>query len=330
MSDQVLTEEEKDALVEGVESGEVEVQTGAGAVYASVTSFDVAPRNRIVTNSFPRLQSMNRKLAGDVAKTGSVLLNAKIDVSPGPLSTSTWGEFCESADETALIFEFSAAPLEGSAAMHMQATPVQNIVETFYGGSKENPPRHEIEGFTRGEMNVVSLFCSEVLKGIARTWQSLIELQPETVGVHQSTDVVEVVDNGATVIHCEFTLHLGEDQHRFFVVWPTQMLAALLPVLEGAKRERDAAEDARWEQVIRDRVPRATVDVSTRVGSAQMTLRDVAALEAGDIIDLDNPRRGTVFAGNVPVLEGNFGVHDGRYAIETTRWLSHEQRAGAS
>lgn len=322
MNDQVLTDEEKDALVEGVENGDVEVQTGDGPRYASVAEFEISPRNRIVTNSYPRLQSLNRKLAGFVTKAASILLNDKVEVYPGPVLTCTWGEFTETATESALIVECAATPLEGAAAIHVQSAAIRHIVETFYGGSKENPPRHEIDGFTRGEMNVIRLFSAEVLKGIADTWQSLIEMDAKVDGVHQSTDVVDVIESGATIICSEFSLHIGEDEHRFHVVWPLATLSSLLPVLEGAKRERDAAEDSRWEEVIRARVPEASVGVSSRIGHARMSLRDVAALQAGDIIDIENPRIGTVFAKDVAVLEGRFGVHDGCYAIEATRWLT--------
>lgn len=323
MNDQVLTDEEKDALVEGVANGDVEVQTGDGKRYASVSVFEISPRNRIVTNSFPRLQSLNRNLAGFIAEAASILLNDRVDVFPGAVRTTTWGEFTETATEPSLIVEFSAAPLEGAAAVHVQSGAVRHIVETFYGGSRDNPPRHAIDGFTRGEVNVIRLFSAEVLKGIADTWRSLMPIDAKIAGVHQNTDVVEVIESGASVITSEFSLHLGDDEHRFHVVWPLVTLTPLLPVLEGAKRERDAGEDSRWEQVIRARVPEASVDVSSRIGHARMSLRDVAALKAGDIIDIENPRLGTVFARNVPVLEGRFGVHDGCYAIEATRWLTH-------
>ena len=64
--------------------------------------------------------------------------------------------------------------------------------------------------------------------------------------------------------------------------------------------------------------------ISSGVGKARMTLREVAELLPGDIINISNPSKGTVFAKQVPILEGRFGVHDGRYAMETTRWLEPE------
>ncbi len=52
-----------------------------------------------------------------------------------------------------------------------------------------------------------------------------------------------------------------------------------------------------------------------------MTLGEVASLGPGDVMNISNPKKSTISASKVPILEGRFGVHDGRYAIETTNWL---------
>ena len=64
--------------------------------------------------------------------------------------------------------------------------------------------------------------------------------------------------------------------------------------------------------------------ISSRVGKSKMTVGGVAALEPGDIIDIDNPRLSTLFIKHVPLLNGRFGVHEGKYAIEATDWLGPE------
>ena len=53
MTDPVLTDDEKGALLEGMSSGEVEVHSNRGPTYASVTDFEIGPRSRITTNSYP-------------------------------------------------------------------------------------------------------------------------------------------------------------------------------------------------------------------------------------------------------------------------------------
>lgn len=330
MTDQVLTDDEKDALLDGVESGEVEVQSIGGPKYAAVMPFEIKPRDRIVTNSFPRLQNINRKFAASISNTASQFLNDKVEVTVGELTYGTWGDFAEQSTEAAAIFEFSPKPLEGTAVVHIQATVVNLIVEKFYGGSNEHEPRDQSEGFTRGEMNVVTLFCEDMLASLNDAWQALIGLAPEKVDIHQSTDMVEIVDNGANVIATEFQFCIGEDQQLLHIVWPTATITPLMPIFEGHKADRDAVEDDRWEQVIRSRVPEANIEINSCVGNSQLSLRSIAKLEPGDIIDIENPRKGVVFADDVPVLEGRFGVHDGCYAIEATRWLSSDQATDAA
>ncbi len=324
MTDQVLSDEEKDALLDGVEKGDVEVQSASGPTYANVQPFVVSPRNHIVTNSFPRLQSMNRKLGAWIGKSAQHLLNERFEAESGELVTPTWGEFREEWVEPAVLFEFKASPLEGSGVIVVGRSAVLPIVERFYGGSDDNPPRHDAEGFTRGEMNVVALFCQEILKGIEETWTPIIDLETNSEEIYQSTDVVDLIEDGEHVIACEFLLTTGEEPQSLHVVWPMTMIASLVPVLEGQKRDRDAAEDARWESAIRGRVPEARINVDSCVGTARLSLRRIARLEVGDVIDLDNPRKGTVYTNDVAVLEGRFGVHDGCFAIEATRWLTNQ------
>ena len=323
MTDQVLSDEEKDALLEGVEKGEVEVQSASGPTYATVQPFVVSPRNHIVTNSFPRLQSMNRKLGAWIGKAAQHVLNERFEAASGDISTPTWGEFREQWVEPAVLFEFQASPLEGSAVIVVGRSAVLPIVERFYGGSDDNPPRHDAEGFTRGEMNVVALFCKEILKGIEETWTPIIDLEASQAEIYQSTDVVDLIEDGEQVIVCDFELSAGDERQALHIVWPMTMIASLLPVLEGQKRDRDAAEDARWENAIRNRVPEASINVDSCIGTARLSLRRIAKLEVGDVIDLENPRKGTVLTNDVAVLEGRFGIHDGCYAIEATRWLTN-------
>ncbi|HNP34423.1 MAG TPA: FliM/FliN family flagellar motor switch protein [Woeseiaceae bacterium] len=325
MNDQLISDDEKNALLEGVERGDIEVQSRGGSRYAQVDTFVIASRNCIVSNSFPRLQKLNRNLAGTFGKSVSALLNEKVDVLPGNLDVCTWGEFLGRSRSTAVLFEFSASPMSGSGVVFVEAELVRHLVETFYGGSKIPSAPQNAAGFTQGERNVTALYCEELLRAVVASWQGLADLEARRVGVHQSTDIIEVLETGAEIVACQFETQLGESSFPFYLVWPAAMLEPFIPVLEGQKQTRDPAEDARWEQVLRSRVPEAKVALTSCTGSAHLSLRKVAQLAVGDIIDLEMPRKGTVFAGHVPVLEGHFGVHDGRYAIEAGQWLTNER-----
>lgn len=321
MSDPILTDDEKNALLEGVRSGAIEVQSAHGPRYAEVRPFEIGARSRIVTNSYPRLSQLNLQLAGRMRKQTEQLIAAETSIAPTGIDTCTFGEFVEQTVRgRALILEFRAPPLEGSGLVYLDAPAVGYLVEAFFGGDANEASRSSENPFTPGEKSVAVLFADELLATIAELWQPLIDLQTERVSVRDSSDIIDSVDAGDIVIATAFEIRFGDDACSFHVVWPQPMIASLIPVFDGQKRERDQAEDLRWQKAIRSRLPNSVVRISSQVGRARMTLRDVATLEAGDVIDIDDPRDGTVYVGRVPVLDGRFGVFERRFAMQAIAW----------
>ncbi len=321
MTDKVLTDEEKDALLEGVATGEVEVQSSTGPAYAAVQSFEIPARSRLESNSFPRLQRLNARVANDISRLAEQLVSTEVEVAPLGIDACQYGEFCERAAGLALNVEFNAEPLEGSGIIVLNADLVGQMVEAFYGGV-DNETIHQVsEFFTPGEISVASLFGKAVIETVEEAWRPVMATQHRLVATHQNSDIIEGFDTSDRVVCADFEIRFLKHTQTFQIVWPVAMLAPLLPVFEGQKRERDPAQDALWERALRSRLVDSAVDISSRVGRTRMPLGDVARLAPGDVIDIDNPRLSTVFVKQVPILAGHFGVHEGKYAIEATEWL---------
>lgn len=321
MSDPVLTDEEKGALLEGMSRGEVEVHSSKGSSYADVREFEIAPRSRLRTNSYPRLQSLNRQFAGRMSKQVELLLNVDSKVTFTSAANSSYSNASDTGGSLSLIVEFLPKPLPGSAFITLSSTTVGDLVEMFYGGHSNDPADHEPEFFTPGEISVATLFGEAVLSVIADVWAPMADFVPEMAATHLSTGVIDSVDGGDGVIQCEFNLQFGDKQRRFDILWPLATVASLLPVFDGQKRDRDPAEDARWRQALRSSVTDSIVRIASDVGHTRMTLREIADMKPGDVIAIGNPKEGTVSAQEVPVLAGRFGIHDGHYAVETMNWL---------
>ncbi len=329
MSDPVLTQEEKGALLEGMSSGEVEVHSNKGPTYAEVTAFEIGPRSRLKTNSYPRLQSLNRQFASRVSKQVELLLNVDSKVTFISTATSSYSAACENGEGLSLVVEFLPKPLDGSAFIALSSEAVGDLVETFYGGHSNDPADHQPEFFTPGEVSVAALFGEAVLAVVAEVWAPMAKFEPSIAGTHLSTGVVDSIDGGDAVIQCEFSLEFGDKQRNFNVLWPVTTIASLLPVFDGQKRDRDPAKDDRWQRSLRSGVTDSIVRICSDVGHTRMTLREVADLAPGDVINIGNPKEGTVSASDVPILAGRFGVHDGQYAVETMNWLESKNGSTA-
>lgn len=329
MTDKIISDDEKEALLDGVATGAVEVQSNAGPVYAEVSPFEIPERSKLVSNSFPRLQRLNERVASSASKLVEQLVSAETEILPVDVETCTYGEFAEHNSSRSVMVEFSAEPLEGSGLVTLGANLVSHLVEAFYGGIDNETPAPVGEFFTRGEVSVATLFGKTLTSTIADVWRPLMDTEHKHVKTHQNTDIVEGFDTSDNMVVAKFSVEFLKQQDVFTIAWPISMLGPLLPVFEGQKRERDPVQDALWERSLRSRLTDSIVGISSRVGYNRMTLGAVAKLAPGDVIDIDDPTLSTIFVKQVPVLKGHFGVHEGKYSVEATSWLGLETQVRA-
>jgi len=320
MTDPIISDEEKDALLDGVESGDVAVQVDGESTAAVVKEFELPPRSRIVSNSYPRLTVLNQQLGVRAGRELEGLLGAEVSMHSTGIDVLA---FTETGDlSQTVILEFTAPPLGGPALVMLGASLLGQLVEAFFGGSVDNPPHVGEDGFSAGELKVAELFSRELLAVLADTWHSFEQLTPELHGVRQEADVVEILDPGEELLVCNFDIEfLGEPQY-LRIAWPKTTLGPLLPALEGQKRERNPADDARWNQSLRTTVTDSVVQVSSEIASAELSLREIVDLKPGDVIAIDDPRSGRILAADRAIIKGRFGVHDGCYAMEAQTWIT--------
>lgn len=321
MTEPVLTDDEKNALLDGVSSGAIEVHSGDGQKYADVQPFEVGPHARIRKNSYPRLQVLNQQLANRVANYCGSALNCEVTITPDPVSIRSYGDHCGRFPDLSAVTVFEAAPLEGPGLIVLEASAINELVEAFFGGTGNDSATKSSDTFSAGELAVCRLFSNAILSMIQEVWEPIVAITADRKSTEIGTDLVEGIGDSDTVIGSRFEMNFGETNTAFSLLLPLTMIGPLVPVFDGQKRERDAAEDARWEKAIRQSLPDAVVQLDAVVGKAQLPLGSIAGLQPGDVIKIEDPRNAIVLAGNVQVLQGRFGVIAGRNAIETTGWI---------
>ena len=321
MTDPVLTEDEKNALLDGVQSGEIEVHSSLGPTLASVTPFEIGPRSRIVKDSFPRLQLLNQQVADRLKKRTEQLLQCEISVVPRGISLRSYGEFCEQLAGPSAVTIFKAAPLSGQALIVMEPGMVRHLVDTFFGGTGSESDSENTGNFTPGELSVSRLFANVILSTIKEVWASLYTISPDQVESEATIDVVDIVAESDAVLGTEFEVSTAAKDGVFRVLWPEEMIEPLLPAFDGQKIDRDIAEDNRWRASISRRVADSVVNLTANVGHSQMKLGSLVSLTPGDVLNIEDPQQAMLMAKHVPLMRGRFGVHRGQNAVEAIDWL---------
>ena len=63
MADEILSQEEIDALLHGVDDGDIETESDDGSENSDFTSYDLTSQDRIVRGRMPTLELINERFA---------------------------------------------------------------------------------------------------------------------------------------------------------------------------------------------------------------------------------------------------------------------------
>lgn len=323
-NDPVLSKDEVGALLEGVESGEVEVHSASGPHLASVRPFELPSRSRLATKRYPRLEQLNERLAECLTHRVEHALQCSVGLSFRETVSTNLESLPERTQHPIVAVQFSATPLKGDGALLLEADLLNQLVERYFGGETDSASAKDGR-FTAGEIRVAESFCRLILDNLKDVWQPFLALEPALVKTESGLALLDIAADSAMVLKSSFDISFAERDSAVHLVMPHAMLEAHLQYLKGIDRTVDPARDQAWSEVIRTTLTDIGVGLTATVGNVEMSLRDLVRLAPGDVIPIDDPKTATIHAQGVPLIQARFGVHAGRNAVEARRWLGRRK-----
>ncbi len=309
----ILSQDEIDALLHGVSDGEVETETDAGLPPGRIQSYDLASQDRIVRGRMPALEMINERFARLFRDTLSALLHCDVEITVSGVQMLKFAEYSHSLFVPTCMNLVQAPPLRGTALFVFEPRLVFALVDTFFGGGRFESKIDNRE-FTPTELRVVRKALDGAFADLAKSWKPVLparfqfqstEINPQFANVAEPTDVI-VVNS--------FRIEMGGRGGDFQVSFPYAMLEPLRVAGDGNVKRGEA--DARWQRVIRERLKESEVEISSILTETSISLRELNALKPGDVIPIDLPDLVVVEAESVPVFHGKFGICNGNRSIK--------------
>jgi flagellar motor switch protein FliM len=94
------------------------------------------------------------------------------------------------------------------------------------------------------------------------------------------------------------------------------LLAPVRETLAADGGQTTLRKQEAWAPVLTTALQDAELDTRAILAQAQISLRELVRLSPGDIIPIEPPQQVTLFAGDVPLYRGRFGVSQGRNALK--------------
>ncbi|AOV16638.1 flagellar motor switch protein FliM [Acidihalobacter aeolianus] len=311
----VLSQEEIDALLHGVDSGDVDTSPDEAAP-GQAREYDLTSQERIVRGRMPTLEMINERFARHVRISLFNMLRFAPEISVKNIRILKFSEYLRGLFVPTSLNLTRIRPLRGTALVVLDPQLVFIVVDNFFGGDGRFRAKIEGRDFTPTEMRVVKMVLDLCYKDMQEAWAPVMPLNFEYLNSEVNPQFANIVSPTEVVVVSTFHIELeggGGDLH---VTMPYSMIEPIRDVLDAGIQSDRSEVDDRWLRALRSEVAEAPVEVVGTLAETELTLRDVLRMKSGDIIPFDMPKSVSLRCEGLTVLRGRFGTHRGYNAVQ--------------
>lgn len=324
----LLSQDEIDALLHGVDSGAVETEN-EGNYDGVARSFDFASQDRIVRGRMPTLEMINERFARHFRISIFNMLRRTPEISVAGVQMVKFSEYLHSLFVPTSLNIVRIRPLRGSALCVIDPKLVFIAVDNYFGGSGRHA---KIEGreFSPTETRVIQIILNQAFKDLKEAWAPVLPVEFEFMNMEVNPQFANIVSPTEVVVVSSFHVELDGGGGTFYVVMPYSMLEPIRELLDAGVQSDRAERDERWTVSLREEIKAAEVNLSCTLAESKLRLGDILNLKEGDILPINYPEMVTVVAEEVPVFRGTYGVHKGSKAIKIEEVIERPKLSGDS
>ena len=326
MSDQILSQEEIDALLSAMDSGEV-VLEDEEKQDAEVKAYDLTSKGVMLREQFYALEQVYEKFGSLSRHSISSSLQRAFEVDFVSTEIIKFGDFLKAFSNPTSFNIFSVEPLIGSALLVIEPDLVFSLVDCMFGGTGR--PLTQERDFTLIEQRMMRKFSEEVLENYEKAWGIVYNVKLAIKKTETKCEFVHMVPPNDLVLVTVFSISGEEFSGNIHFCLSYLMLEPIKETLSSRYVQDDELSNT-WDMQLRKLLRKTRVGVVAELGRTEShTFRDLLNFREGDIIKLNRGPQDpvVVMVEAVPKYEGFPGVVKGNRAVQISQLF--RQRGGS-
>jgi flagellar motor switch protein FliM len=287
----MLSQEEIDALVNNL-SAAPDAQTTA-LEGRKIKPFDFRFNKRtdkFSNNQLQTLRTLHDNFTRLLNNALSVYLRTRVDATIVSIEQINYGDFVASIGEPAILSIYSMDPLPGSGIVQLDLNLGFSIIDRLLGGPGWFPAK--LRDLTDIERTLMQRFMARMLNSYRESWNYLLTLSLKIEALDSNPQFIPRIiplDQIVAFVTCE--LKIGDKTGVMNFCLPYLVLQSIGPQLTDFQWSpsvvsgRGMTEDD-IAQLVRN-VERAEVEFEVELGRTIVSLRDLIALQIGDVVLFD-------------------------------------------
>ena len=321
MNEQILTQDEVDALLQGI-AGESDSLASEAAPADGVRSYDLVNQDRIARERMPTLEIINERFAKNIRAGLFSFIRKSPEVAIGTLHVHKYSAFLREIAVPTNFNIVAVKPLRGLGLVVCDPPLVFAVIDALFGGAGKYPTRIEGRDFSATEQRIIRRLLDVVTADYKRAWDGIYPLELEYVRSEMQPQFANIATASEMVVSTSFTLEIGEATGTIHFCIPYATFEPIRDVLYSTMQGASNAPDHRWINLMTQQIQSAEVELVAELAQAPATVEQLLALKAGDFIELDLHQAIQAKVAGVPVLDCHYGTSNGKYALKVDQLLA--------
>lgn len=321
----LLSQEEIDALLHGVGSGDIDTAGDESLNDGEAQNYDFTSQDRIVRGRMPTLEMINERFARYFRISLFNMLRRTAEISIGGVQMLKFAEYVHSLFVPTSLNLVKVNPLRGTGLFVFDPKLVFIVVDNYFGGDGRFPTKIEGREFTPTEQRVIQRILQQAFADLIQAWRPVMPIHFEYLNSEVNPQFANIVSPTEVVVVSTFHIELEGGGGALHVTLPYSMVEPIRDVLDAGVQSDRSDVDDRWRVAIREEMKGAPIEMSSVLAETNISVRDLMNLKAGDVIPIDFPDTVTLRAEDIPVFRGRLGISQGNRAVKITERVQLKQ-----
>jgi flagellar motor switch protein FliM len=275
---------------------------------------------RINRMQLPLLEIVSKSFAERAGASLATLLGRDATMQFHSLESAKSADLQAALPVPASLAVVRLAPLPGFAFVSVEPSLLLTLLDGFFGGSGRAVADPQA-AVAPAAQRFLALMLRSFAADLTAAWAPVTPLELELVKQETNPRLAQLGAPLDTLLVVKFTVEFGARSGRIDWLLPEVLLAPVREALAADGSQTALRKQEAWTPALTAGLQDAELDTRAVLAQAQISLRELVRLSPGDIIPIEPPQHVTLFAGDVALYRGRFGVSQGRNALKILQIL---------
>lgn len=319
MLDEVLSQNEIDALLSAISTGEMTAEElKKDEEDKRIKVYDFKRALRFSKEQIRGVTRIYENYARLLTTYFSAQLRTYVDITVASADQIPYEEYIRSIPNMTILNVFEMSPLEGRMIMEVHPSIAYAMVDRVLGG--RGTSLNKIDTLTEIETKLITNLFERTTDYLVEAWAGISTIDPVLSDLEVNPQFLQIVSPNETVVVISMNANVGEASGMMNICIPHMLLEPIIPKLSAHYWMESTSKQKLPDEIeaIEKKVKSASIEITAELGETQFMIEDFLSLAKDDIIELNHSIRQplTIKVSGIPKFIGQAGKQNKKLAVQ--------------